>query len=187
MWFCQPITQSQLCLPSNHSRPGVSLQFIPLSGWTTSWVATMLSPGREYSFINPPCSSEWRSGSVHKARWHFCHLARHCPDDFQGLSKAFHYHIQLIIFYLLLWNYLLILKMLTETLLNISFSVIVQCFLVPTSPWLQEKCVGINLSPTAFGIILQNHRRLPVSIFSIKIAALGSLKRVTGRIFKISK
>ncbi len=41
-----------------------------------------------------------------------------------------------------------------------------------------EKCA-------AFGIILQNHRRLPVSIFSVKIAALGSLKRVTGRIFKI--
>jgi hypothetical protein len=28
------------------------------------------------------------------------------------------------------------------------------------------------------GMILQNHRRLPVSIFSVKIAALGSLKRV---------
>jgi hypothetical protein len=39
-------------------------------------------------------------------------------------------------------------------------------------------------------MILQNHRRLPVSIFSVKIAAIGSLKRVTGRIFilvKISK
>jgi hypothetical protein len=28
------------------------------------------------------------------------------------------------------------------------------------------------------------HRRLPVSIFSVEIAALGSLKRVTGRIVK---
>jgi hypothetical protein len=27
------------------------------------------------------------------------------------------------------------------------------------------------------GMILHNHRRLPVSIFSVKIAALGSLKR----------
>ncbi len=45
----------------------------------------------------------------------------------------------------------------------------------------------VNVSPAAFGIILQNHRRLPVSIFSVKIAALGPLKRVTGRIFKISK
>jgi hypothetical protein len=50
-------------------------------------------------------------------------------DGFQGLSKAFHCPIQLLTFYLLLWNYLLILKMLTETLLRISFSVIGRCFL----------------------------------------------------------
>jgi hypothetical protein len=36
-------------------------------------------------------------------------------------------------------------------------------------------------------MILQNHKRLPVNIFSVKIAALGSLKRLTGRILKISK
>jgi hypothetical protein len=30
-------------------------------------------------------------------------------------------------------------------------------------------------------------QRLPVSIFSVKIAALEPLRRVTGRIFKISK
>ncbi len=47
-----------------------------------------------------------------------------CADCFQGLSKAFHYAIQLLTFYLLLWSYLLILKMITETLLRISFSVI---------------------------------------------------------------
>ncbi len=35
-------------------------------------------------------------------------------------------------------------------------------------------------------MILQYHRRLPVSIFSVKIAALGTLKRISGRIFKIS-
>jgi hypothetical protein len=34
-------------------------------------------------------------------------------------------------------------------------------------------------------MILQNHRRLPVCIFSVKVAALGFLKRVTHRIFKI--
>jgi hypothetical protein len=71
--------------------------------------------------------------------------------------------------------------MLTETLLRISFSVIGRCFLVPTSHWQQGKYAKINLSPVAFGIILQNHMRLSVSIFSVKIAAL---KRVTGRIFK---
>jgi hypothetical protein len=43
----------------------------------------------------------------------------------------------------------------------------------------------INLSQAAYGMILQNHRRILVSIFSVKIAALGSLKRVTGRIFEI--
>jgi hypothetical protein len=32
-----------------------------------------------------------------------------------------------------------------------------------------------NSSPAAFGIMLQNHRRLPASIFIVKIAALGSL------------
>jgi hypothetical protein len=37
---------------------------------------------------------------------------------------------------------------------------------------LHGKCARINLSP--FGMILQNHRRLPVSIFIVKIAALGS-------------
>jgi hypothetical protein len=36
-------------------------------------------------------------------------------------------------------------------------------------------------------MILLSHRRLPVLIFSVKITALGSLKLVTGRIFKISK
>ncbi len=77
--------------------------------------------------------------------------------------------------------------MLTEILLRIPCSVIRRCSLVPTSHWLQGKCARINLPSAAFGIILQNHRRPPVSIFSVKIAVLGSLKRVTGRIFKISK
>jgi hypothetical protein len=31
----------------------------------------------------------------------------------------------------------------------------------------------------ASGMILQNHRRLPVCIFSVKIAAIRSLKRLT--------
>jgi hypothetical protein len=72
--------------------------------------------------------------------------------------------------------------MLTETLLRISSSVIGRCSLVPASHWLQGKCARINLSPAAFGIILQNHRRLPVSIFSVKIALLGSLKVLSSEI-----
>jgi hypothetical protein len=53
--------------------------------------------------------------------------------------------------------------------------------LVPTtSPWLQGKCARINLSQAASGMILQNYRRLPVSFFSVKIVALGSLKFEAG-------
>jgi hypothetical protein len=39
----------------------------------------------------------------------------------------------------------------------------------------------------AVGIILKNHRQLPVCISIIKVAALGSLTRVTESIFTISK
>ncbi len=73
---------------------------------------------------------------------------------------------------MLLWNYLLILKMLTETLIRISFSVIGRCSLVPTCHWLQGKCARVNLSPAAFCFILQNHRRLLVSIYSVKTLSL---------------
>jgi hypothetical protein len=106
-----------------------------------------------------------------------------CAGRFQGHSNAFHYPIQLLTFCLLLSNYLLILKMLTETLLRILFSVIGRYSLLTTSHWLQGKCTRIN---AASGIILQNHRRLPLSISNVKIAAFGSLKWITGRIFKIS-
>jgi hypothetical protein len=77
--------------------------------------------------------------------------------------------------------------MLTETPLRIPFSVIGPCSVVPTCHWLHGKCARINLGQEISGVILQNHRRLPLSIFSVKIVALRSLKRVTGRIFKIRK
>jgi hypothetical protein len=77
--------------------------------------------------------------------------------------------------------------MLTETLFRGPFSVIGRWSLVPTSHWLQGKCASINLIQAASGSILQDHRWLPVCIFRDKIAALGSLKRVAGRIFKITK
>jgi hypothetical protein len=88
----------------------------------------------------------------------FCVPMRH--DGFQGHSKAFHCPIQLNI-----------LKMLPETLLRIHFSVIGRCSLVPTSHWLQGKFASINLSQAASCMILQNLRRLHVSIFNVKIAA----------------
>ncbi len=65
----------------------------------------------------------------------------------EGLSKAFHYPVQLQTFYLLLWNRLLILKILTEILFRITFSVIGRCSLVWTSHWVQGKCARISLSP----------------------------------------
>jgi hypothetical protein len=43
------------------------------------------------------------------------------------------------------------------------------------------------LTQAASGMILQNHRRLPENIFSVKIAVLGSLRRATGSIFKTGK
>jgi hypothetical protein len=58
---------------------------------------------------------------------------------------------------------------------------------VPTSHWLQEKCARINLAQAASGLILQNHSWLQVNIFRVKIATLGSLKQVIGRMFKICK
>jgi hypothetical protein len=51
----------------------------------------------------------------------------------------------------------------------------------------ERKCAKIYLSPAAYGMILQDHRQLPVCIFRNKIASLGSFKSVDGRAFKINK
>jgi len=79
-------------------------------------------------------------------------------------------------------------KMLTDALFRISFSVIGRCSPVPISHWMQgnSHCARIDLSLAAFGITLQNHRRLPISISAVKIAALRSLKLDIGMIFKMS-
>jgi hypothetical protein len=100
---------------------------------------------------------------------------------FSGFYKSFLLLYTIINFYLLLWNYLLILKMLTETLVRIPFLWLVERSQAPTSHWLQGKCSRINLSQAASGMILQNNR-LPVSIFTTKITAIVSLTRVTGGI-----
>jgi hypothetical protein len=75
---------------------------------------------------------------------------------------------------LLLLNLLLILKMLSETLLRIPFSVIGRPLIG------RENVHELTSHRQLLGMILKNHRRLPVSISSVKIAALGSFKRVTG-------
>jgi hypothetical protein len=46
-------------------------------------------------------------------------------------------------------------------------------FRLPFSHRLQRKCARINLLQAASGMILQNSWRLPVGIFSVKIAAFG--------------
>jgi hypothetical protein len=93
-------------------------------------------------------------------RWIFCVcIFCVCADGFQGFSKAFQYPLQLLTFYFLLWNNLLILKMHFENPLKIPFSVIDRCSLAPTSHWLQGKGARINLSQAASSMILQNHRR----------------------------
>jgi hypothetical protein len=74
--------------------------------------------------------------------------------------------------------------MLTETHLRISFSLIGPCSLVPTCHWLHGKCARINLALEVSGVILQNHRRLPLSIFSVKNLALGPLKQVYWKDFQ---
>ncbi len=98
-------------------------------------------------------------------------------STFYGLSKDFHYPVQL--FTLLLWNYLLILKMLTETLFRIPFSVISWFYLAPSrQPLLgcrenaQELFCHMRLPVWCY---TQNHRQLPVSIFMNKVLPLHLL------------
>jgi hypothetical protein len=49
-------------------------------------------------------------------------------------------------------------KILTETLLRIPFSVIGRCPRVPASHWLQGKCARINLSQGASGMIFKESK-----------------------------
>jgi hypothetical protein len=60
-----------------------------------------------------------------------------------------------------------------------SFSVYFILFSSTVSAW--------AVCAAHFRMILQKHRLFPVCIFSDKMDALGSLKRVTEMIFKISK
>ncbi len=96
------------------------------------------------------------------SRYGYFFKGLHILRSFNSFSLPY----TIISFWLLLWNYLLILKILHETLLRIPFPVIGRCSLLPISHWMQGKCARIILSQAAFGMILQNHRRLPVSIFS---------------------
>jgi hypothetical protein len=94
-----------------------------------------------------------------------------CADGLQGLS-AFHCPIQLLTFLFdslqLLANFV---KILTEFLLRIPFSVIGRMFSRTKLSLVAKKSARINLSQAASGMILQNQKRLPVSMFIVKITA----------------
>jgi hypothetical protein len=85
---------------------------------------------------------------------------------FKIIQKLFTALYKLLTFYLLLGNYLLILKMLTETFLKIPFSVIGRRSLV-LSLAAGKMCMN-KLVKAVSGMILQNHWRLPVSISGAK-------------------
>ncbi len=85
-----------------------------------------------------------------------------CIDGFQGLSNVLHYRTKLSTFYLLIWNDLLILKMHIET--SSEFPCLWLVDILFCQPLISCR------SQAAFGMILQNHRRLSVSIFSVKVA-----------------
>jgi hypothetical protein len=84
--------------------------------------------------------------------------------------KSFTLYYTIIYFLFASLNLLTNFEMLSETLLRIPFSVTDRWSQVPTSHW--GKCGKIILSQAASGMILQNHRQLPVSIFSVKKSPL---------------
>jgi hypothetical protein len=75
--------------------------------------------------------------------------------------------------------------MFTEAHFRIPFYVIVgQCSLVPTSHSLLGKCARMR-KKCGFQYDFTESQRLSVSIFGVKIIALGSSKRVTGGFLKL--
>ncbi len=99
-----------------------------------------------------------------------------CADGFQGILKAFH------TFYLLLWNYLLIWKMLYWNHSQNSLFCDWSMFSSADISLAAGKSHKYWLVTGGFSVILKSHRQLPVCIFSVNITALESLKRVTVRI-----
>jgi hypothetical protein len=112
-----------------------------------------------------------------------------CADGFQGSSKLSlpSTTIDFVCFSDITY-YLLILKILTETppnnFLLCGWSMFSGVDLIGCRENAQELTCHMQ---AAFGMILQNPRRLTACISSVKIAALGSLKRVTEKTFKIIK
>ncbi len=104
-------------------------------------------------------------------RWIFCVYAL-----FSRSFKALNYPIQLLTFYLLLWNYSLIFKMPSSKFFALWF---VSKADLPVA--------RIILSLVASGYDFTKSKAASCMHLQCQMAALGSLKRITGRIVKISK
>jgi hypothetical protein len=113
----------------------------------------------------------------------------HEMDTFWWFSrpyKSFSRPYTLLTLYMLLWNYLLILKTLTGNSPHNSLLCDWSMFSCAYPQRLQGKSTRIFfVTQSASGMILKNHRGLAVRIFSVKIAVLGSSKREV--FFLISK
>ncbi len=92
-----------------------------------------------------------------------------CADGFQGLLKASFALLYTIINFLFAYLKSLI------NFENAYWNLTQNSFLCD---WSMTSSADLNFSQAASDMILQNHKRLPVSVFSVKIAALGPLKRV---------
>ncbi len=82
---------------------------------------SFLPPAKRVNFTLKFCLFSFLNGTVSRYGYFFEGLnilisnVCFCADGFQGLSKAFKYHLKLLTFCLLLRNYLIILKKLTKT------------------------------------------------------------------------
>ncbi len=126
------------------------------------------------------CEIPWRLPS-----WTWV-IGLNCKNSFCVLADVFQVFVSFSLPYTIINFSFASLKLLTEILLRIPFSVIVHCSMFYSADPLlaAEKMRQIYLSHAAWGLISLDHRQLPLYI--LKIATLGSSKRFTVRIFKRS-
>ncbi len=147
--------------------------FVILSGLSTVYYALLKGQCHEMDIF-------WRSEHFNQ---YFLIVCADGFDCFQGLSKLFTTYT-IINF---LFASLQLLSKFENAYWNPPQKLILCDWSMFSTDDLSLACVRTNLSRAASGMILQNHRWLPVCIFSVKIAVLGSLKWVTGTIFISSK
>ncbi len=118
--------------------------------------------GRYYQHnIGEKSCNFWEFGKRNEEKW----CRKKVSDGFKVFQKLF----TIINFLFASWNYLLIFKMLTKTLLRNPLSVTGPCSLVPTSHWLQGKCTRLNFSQAASGMYISFQKNvMSVSTFFFK-------------------